>query len=107
MTSTTRKLIWIKQLLSDLDITTQSSMKLFCDNQAACHIASNPLFHERTNHIKVDCHFIRDKIQLKKIETSLVRSEDQLMDIFTKDLELTPFDINAAKSELIDIYNPT
>jgi hypothetical protein len=74
MTSTTRKLIWIKQLLSDLDITTQSSMKLFCDNQAACHIASNPLFHERTNHIKVDCHFIRDKIQLKKIETSLVRS---------------------------------
>jgi hypothetical protein len=60
--STTSELIWIKQLLTDLHITINSPMKLFCDNQAARHIGSNHIFHERTKYIGIDCHFIREKI---------------------------------------------
>jgi hypothetical protein len=105
MVSTTSELIWIKQLLADLNITTHSPMKLYCDNQSARHITSNLVFHERTNHIEVDCHFIREKIQEKKIETPFVRSKDQIADIFTKSLEPNPFDLNVNKLKLIDIYN--
>jgi hypothetical protein len=106
MASTTSELIWIKQLLVELGINTREPTKMYCDNQAARHIASNPVFHERTKHIEVDCHFIREKIQGKEIETPFVKSQDQLADIFTKGLESRPFKENTNKLGLIDIYNP-
>ena len=61
-------------------------MKLICDNQVALHIASNPVFHEKTKYIEVDCHFIREKIASGCVATSFVNSNDQLADIFTKSL---------------------
>lgn len=77
MALTMSELIWLKQLL-----------KLICDNQAAPHIASNPVFHERTKHIEIDCHFIKEKILPRCIITSFVNSNDQLEDIFTKSLQI-------------------
>ena len=59
MTLATCELIWLKHLLQELRFGKDEHMKLICDNQAALHISSNPIFHERTKQIKVDCHFIK------------------------------------------------
>ena len=107
MASTTSELIWIKQVLNDLHIEVDGPMKMFCDNQAARHIAANPVFHERTKHIEVDCHFVREKLQAKEIETPFVRSEEQLADVFTKGLTRKAFENILSKLGMYDIYLPS
>ncbi|XP_004292511.1 PREDICTED: uncharacterized mitochondrial protein AtMg00810-like [Fragaria vesca subsp. vesca] len=92
MASTTCELIWLKSLLADLGFQTTAHIPLHCDNQAAMHIAANPVFHERTKHIEVDCHFVRNQVQAKLIETVYTRSCDQLADVFTKVLASAQFE---------------
>ena len=91
MASTACELIWLKNLLSDLGFPSNALMPMFCDNQAAMHIASNPVFHERTKHIEVDCHYVRSQVQSKVITTHYTRIQDQLADIFTKSLPTDRF----------------
>ena len=78
MALATCELIWFKQLLQELRFGKDEQMTLVCDNQAALHIAFNPVFHERTKHIEVECHFIREKITSGCMTTSFVNSNDQL-----------------------------
>lgn len=87
MVATASEITWLRLLLHELGHSSNDKpTTLFCDNQAAIHIATNPVFHERTKHIEVDCHFVREKILNKVIVTAYIRSSDQIADIFTKPL---------------------
>ena len=62
MTSLTCELIWVKQFLQEVNFCDIQTMKMYCDNQVAFRIASNPVLHERTKHIEINCHFVREKL---------------------------------------------
>ncbi|KAL6220722.1 hypothetical protein ACLB2K_008478 [Fragaria x ananassa] len=91
MAATACELIWLKGLLSDLGSPCSQPISLYCDNQVVMHIASNPVFHEKTKHIEVDCHYIRAQVQSKLIVTHYTRNYDQLANIFTKSLPTSYF----------------
>ena len=107
MAQSTCEVIWIHQFLKEVGINISIPATLWCDNQAALHIASNPVFHERTKHIKIDCHFIPEKIQLGLISTGYVKTGEQLGDIFTKALSGDRVGYLCNKLGISDIYAPT
>jgi hypothetical protein len=73
MAAATCELTWLRCLFKDL-LVCLKPITLFCDNQVALHITANLVYHERTKHIEIDCHVVREKIQAGQIVTQFVPS---------------------------------
>ncbi|KAL0367946.1 UNVERIFIED_CONTAM: Retrovirus-related Pol polyprotein from transposon RE2 [Sesamum calycinum] len=105
MAHTSSEILWLKNLLKELGFMYDDPVPMHCDNQAAIHIANNHIFHERTKHIEVDCHIVREAVMSQKICTPFTPSE-QRADIFTKALGEKQFDVLCNKLGMIDIFAP-
>ena len=99
--------MWLHQLLTEFSIKTSVPAKLWSDKQTAFHIVSNPVFHERTKHIEINCHFVFEKIQLDLISTEYVKIGEQLGDIFTKALSGDRVSYLCNKLGMTNIYAQT
>ena len=86
MRAVTAELAWLTRLLSELQVPFILPIPLKSDSLAAIYIAKNPIFHERTKHIELDCHFAREKLHESLISLSHVCTTAQLADLFTKPL---------------------
>lgn len=80
LASITSELMLISQLLTDLRIKFLLPTTVFCDYQATIAITSNPIFHEQTKHIKIDNHFVRDKMIHGFLKVISICSSLQLVD---------------------------
>ncbi|KAL2230991.1 UNVERIFIED_CONTAM: hypothetical protein Sindi_1693500 [Sesamum indicum] len=108
MASSTCELIWIYNLLSEFRIKVPTPIPFFCDNQSALHIATNPVFHERTKHIEIDCHIVRDKYKEGFLAAEHIGSKEQVADVFTKALLGLSFASFVSKLGLVNILiSPT
>ena len=84
MASAAAEVTWVVRLLEELGVSNLKPVELYCDNQSALHIAKNLVFHERTKHIELDCHFTRDKILEGFLQLTYLPTRSQLADVLTK-----------------------
>ncbi|KAL5567600.1 hypothetical protein UlMin_024175 [Ulmus minor] len=99
-------LIWIRLILTDLGVKLEGPMKLYCDNISAISIAHNPVQHDRTKHVEIDRHFIKEKLENGVICIPYVTSEGQLADFLTKGLSSPTFHSILSKMGMEDIFSP-
>ncbi|CAL1375244.1 unnamed protein product [Linum trigynum] len=101
------ELQWLKGLLAEMGVKIPLPVQVYCDNRSAIHIAENPVFHERTKHIEIDCHITRERLKSGLIKLEHVRTEDQLADLFTKGMTRYRLKFLLSKLGVLDIHSPT
>ncbi|GJT27581.1 ribonuclease H-like domain-containing protein [Tanacetum coccineum] len=77
---------WIRNLLCELHTSLFTATLVYCDNVSAVYMSTNPIQHQRTKHIEIDIHFVRDKVAAGHVRVLHVPSRFQYADIFTKGL---------------------
>ncbi|WJX64387.1 hypothetical protein P8452_49170 [Trifolium repens] len=85
-----KEAIWLKGMIGEMGIG-QGCVKIHCDSQSAIHLANHQVYHERTKHIDIRLHFVRDMIESKEIIVEKVASEENPADMFTKSLPRSRF----------------
>jgi hypothetical protein len=94
--------IWLARLLGELTDEDTRSFELFIDNQSAISLCKNPVFHDRSKHIDLRYHFIRECVEKGKVEVKYVSTDDQLADILTKPLGRVRFQELRSKIGMVE-----
>lgn len=97
--------LWLKLLLSEVGFLVKGPICLYYDNKAAISIAHDLMQHDRTKHVEVDCHFIKDHLKKGSICTLFIQTQHQLADIFTKGLSGAHVMYLSDKLGMINIYS--
>ena len=100
------EVFWIKKILEELKASNSLPMKVYCDNKSAIAIAHNPVLHDRTKHVEVDKHFIKEKLDGGLVCMPYIPTNEQIADILTKGLPKKHFEKLVCKLAMKDIFRP-
>jgi hypothetical protein len=90
-TSVVTQALWLACLLSELLGRKTETIELKVDNKSALALPKNPIFHERSKHIRIKYHFIWSRLEEGSVKAGHISTEDQLADIITKSLGRVKF----------------
>ena len=102
-TTTACEGIWLARLLGEIRVEEPKAVVLNVDNKSAISLSKNPVFHDRSKHIEIRYHFIRECVENGKVQIEFVRSEEQLADMLTKALGRTKLQEQRAKIGMMEI----
>ncbi|KAA3458786.1 retrovirus-related Pol polyprotein from transposon TNT 1-94 [Gossypium australe] len=100
------EIIWLSGLFGKVSLDKLEPTTLFCDSQATLQIAANPVFHERTKHIEIDCHFVLEKNKRQLVKTQHICTSEQIVDLMTKALGVHQHEYLLSKLRVKDLYHP-
>ena len=100
------EMVWLKNLLMELDFRQPGPMPICCDNQSVIYIAQNPVFHETTKHVEIDCLFVKDAWTKKVVTFQFTPSSKQLADLLTKATSPQVFSNLCNNLSMLDLYAP-
>nr|KAJ0186503.1 hypothetical protein LSAT_V11C900486210 [Lactuca sativa] len=106
MATTVSEILWTRWLLTEFDVEFHAPIPLLCDNNSACHIAHNPVFHERTKHVEMDFYFVRERVLSKEIVPVKINTQDQLADLLTKPLGSDRLKLLSTKLGIRNLHAP-
>ena len=89
--NTVAETCWIRNLLLQLRQPISRATLIFCDNISSVYLSANPVKHQRTKHVELDLHFVREKVALGEVKVLHVPTAYQYADTFTKELPSTLF----------------
>ena len=88
----TKEVLWLRRLMEELQEAQQEPTLLLCDSQGALALQRNPVFHNRTKHIDIQYHFVREKICEGNVKFEYVPTQEQVADFLTKALPRDSFE---------------
>ncbi|KAE8703180.1 BTB/POZ domain-containing protein [Hibiscus syriacus] len=100
-TQASKEVIWLKILLEELG-HNQEYVSLFCDSQSALHLARNLTFHSRTKHIRVQYHFIREKVEEGTVDMQKIHTKDNIADFMMKAINADKFTLCRSSCDLLE-----
>ncbi|KAJ0624745.1 putative RNA-directed DNA polymerase [Helianthus annuus] len=77
---------WLRNLLLELKVPVKKATIVYCDNISAIYLSENPVQHQRSKHVELDIHFVRERVRLGQVRVLHEPSSFQYADIFTKGL---------------------
>lgn len=104
LASTVAELVWLVGMLKELKAEVRLPVHIHSDSKSAIQLAANPVYHERTKHIEIDCHFIREKLQQGLISVSYVPTQIQPADVLTKGLTKAQHEFLPSKLGVLNIF---
>jgi hypothetical protein len=82
---------WLRQLLHELQTLLSRCTLVYCDNISVVYLSTNPVQHQRTKHVEIDLHFVREKVAIGQVRVLHVSTTSQFTDIFMKGLPSSVF----------------